>query len=224
MRIDQSEYDYDLSLSDDTIEISEIIKVFLVFSILFFSIGVCVFGIRKALKTKKRNTDQTENNLERFNSHLHLHRTVSSLTLKSTPSNVYLPSNQNSQDGVFTTNTSYRTSLATIERKSSHYIANKSVLNRNGSRTSKASSSKSKSKPKSKQVTKKSKIRRKFDALKSKLFKSKKLKIDKSNVNVIRRSNGSFRVPKISVHMYDSNNRPISEVAVLDANRLSVKK
>lgn len=220
MRIDQSEYDYDLSLSDDTIEISEIIKVFLIFLILFFSIGVCVFGIRKALKIKKRKTDQIENNLERLNSHLHLHRTVSSLTLKSTPINVYLPSNQNSQDGVFTTNTSYRTSLATIERKSSHSIANKSVLNRNLSRTSKASSSKSKSK----QVTKKSKIRRKFDALKSKLFRSKKLKIDKSSVNVIRRSNGSFRVPKISVHMYDSNNRPISEVAVLDVNRLSVKK
>ena len=220
MRIDQSEYDYDLSLGDDTIEISEIIKVFLIFSILFFSIGVCVFGIRKALKIKKRKPDQIENNLERLNSHLHLHRTVSSLTLKSTPSNVYLPSNQNSQYGVFTTNTSYRTSLATIERKSSHSIANKSVLNRNLSRTSKASSSKSKSK----QVTKKSKIRRKFDALKSKLFRSKKLKIDKSSVNVIRRSNGSFRVPKISVHMYDSNNRPISEVAVLDVNRLSVKK
>lgn len=222
MRIDQSEYDYDLTLGDDTIEISEIVKVFLIFSILFFSIGVCVFGIRKALKIKKRKTDQIENNLERLNSHLHLHRTVSSLTLKSTPSNVYLPSNQNSQDGVFTTNTSYRTSLATIERKSSHSIANKSVLNRNLSRTSKASSSKSKSK--SKQVSKKSKIRRKFDALKSKLFRSKKLKIDKSSVNVIRRSNGSFRVPKISVHMYDSNNRPISEVAVLDVNRLSVKK
>lgn len=217
---DQSEYDYDLSLSDDTIEISEIIKVFLIFSVLFFSIGVCVFGIRKALKIKKRKPDQIENNLERFNSHLHLHRTVSSLTLKSTPSNVYLPSNQNSQDGVFTTNTSYRTSLATIERKSSHSIlSNKSVLNRNGSRISKASSSKSK--PKSKQVTKRSKIRRKFDALKSKLFKSK---IEKSSVNVIRRSNGSFRVPKISVHMYESNNRPISEVAVLDVNRLSVKK
>lgn len=75
-------FDFDNS-TNESFDVEILLKVATISAILVLSIIVCIVGVR--LKLKKRFKKKA-NDLERLNSHLFMQQSVSSLTLRTTPS------------------------------------------------------------------------------------------------------------------------------------------